>query len=284
MARRIADPPQPEPYGAVPGLQGQLKVWRSLPLRGLRRRADVTVWLPPDYPARAPYPVVYLNDGHNMFDPAASYAGVTWQADRAAMGLHHSGHDVILVAIPCARTVRAAEYTAYPHRSFGGGRAAVYLDFLTGHLKPLVDATLATRRGPADTAIVGSSLGGVVSMHAWVARPDVFGAAGVFSPAFWWSRLHLDELDSHLAHSGADPHRRVYVDVGGREVPGPGAAHSFYVTDAERAVQSLRAAGVPVRYVFDSAAAHTEAAWAERLPSALSWLMSGYAVPLSTTT
>lgn len=284
-ARRPSPPPLTRYRSSR--VQGDLRVWRGLPLTGLRRRADVTVWLPPGYAAGAAagrrYPVAYLNDGQNVFDPVTAFVGTTWQADRAGLALHEQGLDVVLVAIPSARTVRGAEYTPYANPHLGGGRADAYLRTVTDVVKPLVDAAVATSPGPQDTVIVGSSLGGVVSLHAWLSRPDVFGGAGVFSPAFWWSPQNLTALDEGLRRpeivAGA---RRVYLDVGGREVPGSPTVQAAYVRDTERAFSALREAGVPVRYVYDAVAAHSEPAWAERLPAALAWLLRGYDPSLAT--
>lgn len=273
------DPGPPTPYPELAGVHGDLRVWRDVEAVGLGRRTDLLVHLPPEHDSgERRFPVVYLHDGHNLFDPARANGGMTWAADRAMAALHTQGIDAILVGVPCSPTARGEEYTPYAHRTLGGGRADDYLAFLTTQVKPMVDAALHTLPGPEHTVIAGSSLGGVVSMHAWLSRPEVFGGAGVFSPAFWWPGEQL-MLDAEAAVQAGPRPGRVYLDVGGHEHPGEPAIERAYVVDAERVLSALRRAHVPLRYVYDSVAHHHESAWAERLPSALAWLLSGYAVP-----
>jgi hypothetical protein len=258
---------------------GDLRCWRGVPLPGLDRRSDIYVWLPPRYrrDRRSRYPVVYLQDGANLFDSRVSFSGVTWSADHALLALHEQGLDVIAVGVPCSPDRRIEEYSPYHRPGVGGGHADAYVRFLTDHLKPRVDAELRTLPDREHTMIAGSSMGGVVSMHAWVRRPDVFGGVGAFSTAFWVpGERHLRDIEA--AVTAPHPPTRFYLDVGGREEPDTPELQSAYLQDAERILAALRASGTPVRYVYDSAAYHSESAWAERLPSALAWLLSGYAV------
>lgn len=276
-------PLQPHP---LPGVVGDLRHWPDLELPGLGRRAEVSVWLPPGYDtSEERYPVVYLHDGHNVFDPATSHTGATWRGDRAASWAVEQGRPAILVAVPCSPTRRAEEYTPVAYPEYGGGEADTYLHFLIQELKPAVDRLLRTRPGPEDTVVAGSSLGGLLSLYAWAQCEDVFGSAGVFSPAFWWAEQHLHEhLVFHLErHAASSPEpgeagarrRRVYLDVGGREDPEHPDRQQAYVRDAEHFAATLRSAGVDLRYLFDSTAEHSEDAWAERLPAALTWLLGG---------
>lgn len=255
---------------------GDLRVWRDVELPGLGRTADLPVWVPRAAGEGTPCPVVYLHDGHNQFDPATSTGGTTWAADRALATLEEEGLAAIAVAVPCHPTLRSEEYTPWAHPQYGGGRADDYVTALLDHLKPAVDATLPTLPDPEHTVVLGASLGGVVSLHAWLSRPDVVGGVGLLSPAFWWSGdRQLDQAEQALRRP---PPGRVYLDVGGRENPWDAAQERAYVQGAERLLHLLRGAGTPVRYVYDSAAGHHESAWAARLPDALRWLLSGYAV------
>ena len=266
-------------YPAQAPVVGDLRVMRQVRVPRLGRVTDLFAWLPPGYgQGERRYPVVYFHDGGNLFDPALAHGGVTWAVDRALTALAATGLEAIAIGVPCSATARGEEYTPYPHPELGGGRAAAYVDFLVDELKPEVDRGLRTLAGPADTVVAGSSLGGVVSMHCWLTRPEVFGAAGVFSPAFWWpGRPMLDDVRTRLASWPVQRHQRVYLDVGGREQPDDPAVEAAYVRDAEEVLGRLRDAGVPVRYLYDSQAVHHETAWAQRLPEALRWLLAGYA-------
>jgi predicted alpha/beta superfamily hydrolase len=263
-------------------VHGDLRSWRDVELPGLGRRAEVYAWLPPGHDDGGDrYPVLYLHDGHNLFVPERTFGGATWQADRAMTALARDGLPAIVVAVPCHPTERAEEYTPYHLPGVGGGRADRYAAFLADHLKPAVDAVLRTRPEPEHTLTAGSSLGGVVSAYLWSTRPDVFGGAGVFSPAYWWPDTQLGErslADVQRAVLQGPPAGRVYLDVGGREHHLDEEVRQHYVVAAERLARTLRQAGVPLRYVFDSAGYHFETAWAERFPAAVAWLLRGYAV------
>ena len=266
-------------YPRRAGVQGDLRYWRDVALPGLDRRSDIYAWLPPDYDRSqiTHFPVIYLHDGGNLFDPRTSFAGVTWSADRALTWLHEQGIDVIAIGIPCSSERRIEEYSPYAQPGVGGGEADQYVEFLTESLKPWVDYALRTLPSREHTMLAGSSMGGVVSMHAWVRRPDVFGGIGAFSPAFWVpAEPHLRDIEAALA--APHPPTRFSLDVGGHEEPDSADLQLAYRRDTERVVAALQASGDPVRYLYDSAAYHFEAAWAERLPSALAWLVSGYAV------
>lgn len=266
-----------------PETVGDLRVWAGVDLPGLDRTSDISVWLPPGYDldetgdaeSGRRYPVVYLHDGGNLFLSSTSFDGTTWRVGEAMTGLASQGLEAIVVGIPCHPTERWAEYTQYPHPEYGGGRGEEYATFLTDHLKPAVDRALRTEPGPASTVVAGSSLGGVISAYLWQTRPDVYGGAGLFSTAFWFpgerALADLEEAAPRPRESG-----RVYLDVGGHEGDEDVAVQRAYVADTERAMRSLRDAGLPVRYVYDSVAIHHESAWAERFPAAIRWLLTGW--------
>lgn len=264
------------------GLEGDLRSWRGVDLPGLDRSAEIYAWLPPGYEdGDERYPVLYLHDGDNMFLPERSFAGACWEVDGAMTALARDGMPAVVVAVPCHPTERGDEYTPYHLPGVGGGRADRYVSFLADHLKPAVDTALRTLTGPEHTLVAGSSLGGVVSAHAWTTRPDTFGGAGIFSPAYWWPDTELGEkalADVERALADGPPAGRVYLDVGGREHHLDEQVRRLYVEHAARLATALTQAQVPLRYVFDSAAYHFETAWAERFPAAAAWLLRGYAV------
>lgn len=263
-------------------LEGDLRSWRDVDLTGLHRRAEVYVWLPPGYDAgEERYPVLYLHDGHNMFLPERSVGGQTWEVDRAMSALARQGVPAVVVAVPCHPTERGEEYTPYHLAGVGGGRADRYATFLADHLKPAVDGVLRTRPEPEHTLTAGSSLGGVLSAYLWSSRPDTFGGAGVFSPAYWWPDTTLGErslADVERALEEGPPPGRVYLDVGGREHHLDEGIRLHYVQQARRLGEALLRSGVPLRFVLDTAGHHFETAWAERFPAAAAWLLRGYAV------
>lgn len=160
------------------------------------------------------------------------------------------------------------------------GQAAAYVDWICDTVKPLVDAAFATATTREATTVGGSSLGGIVSLVAYRQRPEVFGAAGVFSPAFW---VLGDDAVDVLCGPGLAP-GRIYVDIGGLEsADTPGLAER-YAHDARRAAGALGVQpGVEMRFVHDPEGLHHELAWAARLPDALRFLLDRAGRPQSST-
>jgi predicted alpha/beta superfamily hydrolase len=161
---------------------------------------------------------------------------------------------------------RLAEYSPFPSPKHGGGGADEYLSFLIRTLKPRIDRQFRTRRVAAETGIVGSSMGGLVSLYAWFRRPDIFALAGVMSPSLWYGRERLLEF----VEGCRIPRGRLYLDVGTSE----GAST---LRDA-RAMWSLieskpRSADSRIEYLEDRAGRHNEAAWGRRLAGALEFLL-----------
>jgi isoamylase len=248
--------------GAPPVKQTLHRVWSPQ----MRNRRDVDVYLPASYGrGRRRYPTVYMHDGQNLSDPALAFAG-TWQLDAVLRALAERGVEPIVVGVHNTED-RLAEYSPYPDGRHGGGDADSYLAFLAETLKPRVDRTFRTRRGPAHTAIVGSSMGGLVSLYGWFHRPDVFGHAGVMSPSLWFGRARL----FHDVESATMPGRgRLYLDVGtaegGKTLP-----------DVRAMRQLLLERGIgrdALEYVEDRGGRHQEASWSRRLGRALEFLLT----------
>lgn len=235
---------------------------------------EVLVWLPAGYDAepRRRYPVLYVHDGNNAFDDSTSFAG-EWRLDETAARLIAAGRVPPFIAVAVSNTpARIAEYTHARDREGRGGRGADYGRFLIEELKPLVDARFRTRPDPAATAILGSSLGGVISLELAIEHPRVFTRVGCVSPAAWWA-------DRDLVRRAARAPRtlRVWVDVGTDEGTA-GAGARTWVTDAEALAAALAGAGIPrgaLHFEVIEGGRHDEAAWAARLDRILEFLFAG---------
>jgi predicted alpha/beta superfamily hydrolase len=236
----------------------------------LANRRDVDVYLPASLSERSEskgrYPVVYMQDGQNLSDPLIAFAG-TWELATALNQLAGQGIEPIVVGVHNSPD-RMAEYSPFRDPKHGGGRADAYLSFLARTLKPRIDREFPTRKGAAHTAIVGSSMGGLLSLYAWLRRPDVFGHAGAMSPALWFGR---DRLFDFIARA-ALPRGRLYIDVGTAE----GART---LADA-RALRALvegkdRARRLRLAYLEERGGQHGEGAWAGRIGGALTFLFGG---------
>ncbi|MBX2892845.1 MAG: alpha/beta hydrolase [Saprospiraceae bacterium] len=163
-----------------------------MPQLGRHRR----IWacLPPDYwanPTRR-YPVVYMQDGQNLFDNPDALFG-SWGIDKAMNRLFlqpsiSNFQFPIIIGIENGGIHRLAEYSPWNNAQHGGGKGVQYLDFVCETLKPFVDEHLRTLPGREHTGIMGSSMGGLITLCAAIERPEVFGMAGVFSPSLWFSK------------------------------------------------------------------------------------------------
>lgn len=243
--------------------------FRSEALGGTRR---IWVYLPPRYTFETErrYPVLYLQDGQNVFDGATAFiAGREWEVDEAAERLiaRNEIEPLIVVAVDNGGERRIAEYTpTRTRRAPDGGAADAYGRMLTDELKPWVDRTYRTRPGRESTAIGGSSLGALVSLYLGLAHPAVFGGIAALSPSVWWDDEWVVRFVDGLP---SKPDTRVWVDIGTREAD-----------EAVPMVRHLRDAlvrkgwreNVDLRYVEAEGARHDEGAWAARTPDVLRFL------------
>ena len=244
----------------------------------LRNRRDVDVYLPASYPSGVRYPVVYMQDGQNLSDPAAAFAG-TWDLDATIDRLAWRGLDAIYVGVHNTGEGRIAEYSPFPDTRHGGGGADDYLAFLVETLKPRIDRLFKTRRDRDSTAILGSSMGGLVSLYAYFRHPSVFGRAGVMSPSVWFGQGAV--LD--FIQAARVPRGRVSLDVGTAEGAGTLGdvrrlgrllVRKGFRRKPRAAIDRRSSMTAPaLRYVEEAGARHTEAAWASRLEGALAFLL-----------
>ena len=164
---------------------GNVQIYENLYSPQLDNERHIYACLPPSYDDnRTTYPVVYMHDGQNLFDDATSFAG-EWQVDETVLALSREDLEFIVIGISNGGADRLAEYSPHLHPQYGGGNADNYLSFIVNTVKPLVDKSFRTKQKPENTVIMGSSLGGLISLYAFFRYPDVFGRAGVMSPAFW---------------------------------------------------------------------------------------------------
>lgn len=251
--------------------------WSAFHSVALGNDRPVWVYLPPGYAENphARFPVLYLQDGQNLFDAAQAFGGTEWRVDESL----DQGAETLtrldalrpLIVVGVGNTnARLDEYTVDRDDSVGaGGRGALYLQFLAGELKPQVDASFRTRPGREDTAVGGSSLGGLVSLHAGMRHAATFGRVLALSPSTWWNNRSVLAAVDALA---AQPLRpvRLYVDSGDSGASNDDAANTAELAGALRSAGYVD--GVDILYVLATGATHTESAWAARLPSALRFL------------
>lgn len=164
----------------------------------LKRHRRIWIYLPADYTSsHKKYPVLYMHDGQNVFDEATSSFG-EWGVDEALDTLGPQHRQMIVVGIDNGGDKRLNEYAPYDMEKYGKGEGAQYMEFIVKTLKPFIDKHYRTKKCKDHTFIAGSSMGGLISFYAILHYPKVFGAAGVFSPAFWITP-QLKQVDPGLA-------------------------------------------------------------------------------------
>lgn len=239
---------------------GTLKVLFDVWSPQLNNHRDILVYLPPSYDATVePYPVVYMHDGQNLFDSATGFAGQEWQVDETMEALSREGLEAIVVGIPHMGASRIQEYNPFPE--FRGGEGELYLDFLTDTLKPIIDRDFRALPDRDHTGLIGSSMGGLISLYGFFHRPHTFGFAGVMSPALWIAggAIYEDVQDQPFVPG------KIYLDNGTRE----SSARKMNAILAEKGYALNR----DLKYVIEHEAEHHEPAWARRLPDALRFLL-----------
>ncbi len=243
---------------------------------GVTAARDLLVWLPPGYDdaanASRRYPVLYMQDGQNLFQKLPNIPA-EWGADETAAKLIEEKkiEPLIIVGIPNAGAARMSEYVpiAVYEKSVPQGKA--YIAFLTSEVKPRIDALFRTKPDAANTGIGGASLGGVISIEAATERPDVFGKVlSESTPMLANNRA----LFRHFGNKKTWP-TRFYFGMGGKEDPKDPAMSEQYTSSAAAFGELLKGKGFSndsFKLNVDSKAEHNEQAWAKRLPAALQFL------------
>ncbi len=257
---------------------------------------DVLVYVPANASPATPLPVLYMHDGQNLFDPGAIWGG--WHVADAADTAIASGavQPFYIVGVPNTPD-RMDEYThtADSLNAGGpqiGGRGAAYVTFLADGVKPFVDARYATRADAAHTGVMGSSLGGLISLYVAHERPAQFGFAASMSGTFGWGSFwgSYNRTMMQLYGTSTPPGLVYYLDSGGSDGGSPGCVdldsdgvHDDSVAGAGESTDNycetldmadtLRAHGAVngtgLYYAYTAGAMHNEAAWAARFPGAI---------------
>jgi len=247
----------------------------------LGNKRDLLVYLPPSYAEGGTrrYPILYMQDGQNLFDAHTSYAG-EWCVDETMETLAKEGLEAIVVGVPNAGSDRLDEYSPYRDPRSGGGKGDAYLRFLFDTVRPLVEDSFRTTRERAGRAILGSSMGGLISLYAFFAYPEHFGLVGALSPSLWFARGRV----MNTVRRCPPILGKIYLDVGtaegartlndmpwirtllARSTTMDGELYALLVQKGYRPRRE-------VMYLLEEGASHNEAAWARRLPEALRFLL-----------
>jgi predicted alpha/beta superfamily hydrolase len=246
--------------------------------RIFRNTRCLRVWLPPGYddPANAGkrYPVLYLNDGQNLFEAATSFTGVEWQVDETGDRLMRDGvvPPLMIAGLDNAARNRIREYM--PHRSLHPITLRVqgtrYPSFLTKEVMPFLARHYRVASGPENTGLGGSSLGALIALYTAAVCPGVIGRLLLESPSLWASNRQIIRQSRGVKRWP----QRIFLATGTSEM-GRKERDQSVVDDVRELAGILRRAGLDdqrLRLVIEEGGRHHESAWAGRFPQALAFL------------
>ncbi|XHS79855.1 alpha/beta hydrolase [Burkholderiaceae bacterium UC74_6] len=256
--------PAERPHTAAPNVT---VLAQKLVMPGLGRERTLRLYLPPSYAASPGkrYPVLYMHDAQNLFDDATSFAG-EWGVDETLNELaRKEGLEVIVVGIDNGAEKRTSELIPFPSPAAPKPEGESYLRFVVEVVKPYIDTHYRSLPDRDHTAIMGSSLGGLISHAALLKHPQVFGRIGAFSPSYWANLRMFDEV----ALAPTPPGTRIYLYAGVDE-------GEQMVGDAVRMASYLRQGNpeLSMELRVIAGAKHNEAAWRSEFPRAVRWLLA----------
>jgi enterochelin esterase-like enzyme len=255
----------------LPALPARVSVHRQFHSQFLENDRDISVYVPPSYDEQPDrhFPVLYMNDGQNLFDPRTSFIpGRTWRVAETADAAIEAGEIEPLIVVGIANTGehRIAEYTPVRDQKLGGGETDVYGRLITEELMPFTRANYRTLEGPENTGLGGSSLGGLVTLYLGLKFSEVFGQLAVLSPSVWWCQKNIIV---YVNEARPERRPRIWLDIGDAE--GRRA-----IADADLLERRLKGRGwrsdIDLHYERVAGGTHDEASWAGRVRPMLRFL------------
>lgn len=245
---------------------------KTIVMKKLHRKRTITIYAPDDYQSSGKrYPVLYINDGQNAFFDETSYIGVSWGFYDYVI---ENNIDIIMVAIPCNMigNKRVDEYGPWVvdpditeletgKRNPIGGEGDTYIQSIIHDIKPYIDSTYPTN--PEDNGIVGSSMGGIISLYAALQYPSIFKKCAALSSALWF---YIEEFTQLIETTDISLVQCIYMDVGGNEGNGdPDISHMYM--ESNDYISDLLYAKTPALYFeYFPEAIHSETEWRKRVP------------------
>lgn len=257
-------------------MRGQFQYLPQLESRWLSEPRTVMVYLPPSYAhSHHHYPVLYVHDGNNLFDPATGFMGREWRLDEALERLFTQEliPEIIVVGI-YNTSARFEEYSWHAHDDHGfrhGVQGPAYARFVVEELKPFIDSHYRTLSDRFHTGMMGSSLGAMISFYTALAYPQVFGCLALMSPTIYWANHQILHDVAHFPR-----HLKLWVDIGSEEGRNPLTEETIEST--QLFIQALESIGYSqpdsLGFYIDWLAGHDEQAWARRVHKPLRYLFA----------
>lgn len=237
----------------------------------LNRYRRVWIYLPASYASSGKkYPVLYMQDGQNVFDKATSFSG-EWGVDEALDSLENTYAETIVVAVDNGGQHRLNEYAPYNMLIRNNNDSVQinaegdkYLSFLVNTLRPYINKNYRTKKCRRYTSIAGSSMGGLISFYAMLKYPKVYGAAGIFSPSFWVA----PKLENLMIEKGKKVKGKMYFYAGKEE-------GKEMVTDMLAFLNVMnKYSKASITTVIRTDGKHNEATWQQEFPLFYRWLVT----------
>ncbi len=239
----------------------------SLDIPKLDRSRQIRIYLPLGYyESDRSYPVLYMQDGQNLFDDTTSYAG-EWGVDESLNALAaKTGLKMIVVGIDNGQEKRINELSPWENKKYGKAEGEEFVEFMVHQLKPFIDSNFRTLTNRKNTALMGSSLGGLITHYALFQYPDVFGKAALFSPSYWYA----DEVYDFTKKHPLPRNTKIFMLVGEKE--------EGMVEPSKKIYQLLLETGQKkknLKWVSDPEGEHNELFWRRQFTPAMEWLYLG---------
>lgn len=239
----------------------------ELEMPGLDRSRTIRLYLPPNYDeSKKSYPVLYMHDGQNLFDHVTSYLG-EWGVDEILDELYESqGFELIVVGIDNGQGKRMSELSPWENKKYGKAEGKEYLEFIVEVVKPYIDTNYNTKTDRVSTAIMGSSMGGLISHYAIYEYPNIFSKAGIYSPSYWYASGPFDILETKPLPKDI----RLYFFAGEKE-------GEIMVQPMEKMIALILAKGHPkqnLKSTIDPNGEHNERTWRADFGKAVLWLFN----------
>lgn len=233
----------------------------------LNRKRTIRMYFPPNYSSGKRFPVIYMHDGQNLFDESTAFSG-EWNVDETLDSLYtYYGFSCIVVGIYHGEKERINELSPWVNDSLKlGGDGDKYAKFIVKTLKPFIDSHFRTLPDRENTAIIGSSMGGLISLYMTMEYPDIFSKAGIFSPSLWFSPKAFEQIQKHN-HKKI---QRIYLISGAKE----GAKT---IQNTLKADSSLRSVGFDESYLkckLSKDGKHSEWFWGREFGDAIKFLFN----------
>jgi predicted alpha/beta superfamily hydrolase len=234
----------------------------------LNRTRKIWLYLPPDYfTTTKNYPVIYMNDGQNLFDQVTSFSG-EWQVDETLNSLHAAGdYGAIVVGIDNGSAERLNEYSPWVNSQYGGGQGHLYMQFVANTLKPYIDANFRTLPQPSMNVLFGSSMGALIATYGSLEH-NAFQKVGVFSPAYWFAWTNFTQYINSSTQNLNN--HRMYFLSGANE----SATMVPYMTQTRNNLQSKGMSSSNTFTKIDANGTHSESYWRNEFGAAYQWLFA----------